>query len=397
MHTETSKSQLARSAPIFTTTPPLKGNAMKRIVSIFGLLLALFASQLQARGLDDVDVILIRGYTSEVVFDKTMPRYGEPTFDSYWAPLDVAYWNYYKNTLLKGNKGRVVSFHWSSKDRLTGGVVRSMAERIKAEIDKGLCANKCVMITHSTGGLVGDYLISSAINSKGSSYDYKIIADKVAVVIHLASAAGGSELASIVRDVAYGVGCTNSITQTIVSWIFKGVNCGAGENSIGITNDLVPTRARQVNGSQFTYTPTLMLAGEGTAGVQGAVGNMLLPGNDDSVVAMHSTCGANSATPVDSCSPSVKPNGELASVSAPRGFYAAHYPWIMTGEDHGEMIQVQRELDPAARETLVTRMYGNFAETQSSTGWWVFKTNYRRITGDESKTSGQLIKQYFTF
>jgi len=152
-----------------------------------------------------------------------------------------------------------------------------------------------------------------------------------------------------------------------------------------------------VNGSQFTYTPTLMLAGEGTAGVQGAVGNLLLPGNDDSVVAMHSTCGSNSAAAVDSCSPNVKPNGELKSVSAPKGFYAAHYPWIMTQEDHGEMIQVQRELDPAARETLVTRMYGNFAETNSSSGWWVFKSNYRRIAGDESKTSGQLIKQYFTF
>ena len=370
---------------------------MKRIVSLLGLFIALITSQLHARTLDDVDVILIRGYTSEVVFDKTMPKYGEPTFDSYWKPLDAAYWNYYKNTLLPGNKGRVVSFHWSSKDRLTNGVVRSLADRIKTEIGKGLCANKCVMITHSTGGLVGDYLLSSAIDSKGSSYDYKIISDKVAVVIHLASAAGGSELASIVRDVAFGVGCTNSLTQTIAGWIFKGVNCGAGEDSIGVTNDLVPTRARQVNGSQFTYTPTLMLAGEGTAGVQGAVGNLLLPGNDDSVVAMHSTCGANSSTPVDSCSATVKPNGELTSVKAPQGFYAAHYPWIMTQEDHGEMIKVQRELDPSARETLVTRTYGNFAETNQTTGWWLFKTNYRRIANDESRTSGQLIKQYFAF
>jgi hypothetical protein len=61
------------------------------------------------------------------------------------------------------------------------------------------------------------------------------------------------------------------------------------------------------------------------------------------------------------------------------------------------MIKVQRELDPSARETLVTRTYGNFAETKQTTGWWVFKTNYRRIANDESRTSGQLIKQYFAF
>ena len=69
----------------------------------------------------------------------------------------------------------------------------------------------------------------------------------------------------------------------------------------------------------------------------------------------------------------------------------------MTQEDHGEMIEVQRALNPAARETLVTRSYGNFAETSSTSGWWVFKTNYRRIANDDSRTSGQLIKQYFSF
>ena len=366
---------------------------MKRIVSLLGLLLALLTSQLNARTLDDVDVILIRGYTPNVLFDNTMPKYGDATFNSVWGALDDSYWNYHKKTLLAGSKGRVVSIPWSSKDRLTSGVVKSVAERIKAEMAKGLCANKCVMITHSTGGLVADYLLSSALDSKGSKYDYSDIANKVVVVIDLASAAGGSEVGALARDVAYGVGCSNIITQKIMGLIFKGVNCGAGEDSIGVTNDLVPTRARQVNGSQFTYTPTLMVAGEGTAAWFGPITHMILPGNDDSVVAMHSTCGANSAAAVDSCSATIKANGELGKVSAPKGLYAAHYPWIMTQEEHNDMVKA----NPLPRETLVTRTYGNFAEVNSSTGSWIFKTNYRRIAGDEGKTSGQVIKQYFTF
>ena len=366
---------------------------MKRIVSLLGLLLALITVQLHARTLDDVDVILIRGYTPDVLFNAAMPKYGDATFNSYWAPLDESYWGYYKKTLLPGNKGRVVSIPWSSKDRINNGIVRSVAERIKAEMAKGLCANKCVMITHSTGGLVADYLLSSALDSKGSSYDYSEIANKVAVVIDLASAAGGSEVGALARDVAYGVGCSNAITQTMMGLLFKGVSCGAGEDSIGVTNDLVPTRARQINGSQFTYTPTLMVSGEGTAAWFGPITHLILPGNDDSVVAMHSTCGANSAAAVDSCSPTIKANGELAKVSAPKGLYAAHYPWIMTQEEHNDMVKA----NPSPRETLVSRTYGNFVEVNSSTGWSIFKTNYRRIAGDEGKTSGQIIKQYFSF
>ena len=367
---------------------------MKRILSLFGLLLALMASQLHAKTLDDVDVILIRGYTPNVLFDASMPKYGDANFSSFWEPLDASYWNYYKNTLLPGNKGRVVSVPWSSKDRLNNGIVRSVAQRIKAEMAKGLCANKCVIITHSTGGLVADHLLSSALDSRGSTYDYSEIASKVALVIDLASAAGGSEVGALARDVAYGVGCSNIITKQIMGLIFKGVNCGAGEDSIGVTNDLVPTRARQINGSQFTYTPTLMVAGEGTADWFGPITHLILPGNDDSVVAMHSTCGANSAAAVDSCVSNMKPNGELTNVSAPKGLYAAHYPWIMTQEEHNAMTNGSK---PSSRETLASRSYGNFAEVNSSTGFWIFKTNYRRINGDESKTSGQIIKQYFSF
>ncbi len=366
---------------------------MKRILSLLGLLLALISGQIHARTLNDVDVILIRGYTPVVLFDASMPKYGDSAFSSFWEKQDESYWNYYKNTLLPGNKGRVVSIPWSSKDRLNKGIVRSVAERIKAEMAKGLCANKCVMITHSTGGLVADHLLSSALDSRGSSYDYSEIASKVVVVIDLASAAGGSEVGALARDVAYGVGCSNIITQKIMGFIFKGVNCGAGEDSIGVTNDLVPTRARQLNGSQSTYTPTLMVAGEGTAAWFGPITHLILPGNDDSVVAMHSTCGSNSPAAVDSCSATMKPNGELAKVSAPKGLYAAHYPWIMTGEEHNDMVKGKA----SPRETLVTRTYGNFAEVNSSTGFWIFKTNYRRIDGDEGKTSGQIIKQYFSF
>ena len=81
-------------------------------------------------------------------------------------------------------------------------------------------------------------------------------------------------------------------------------------------------------------------------------------------------------------------------VSAPKGLYAANYPWLMTGEEHNAMVHGNK---PGSRETLVTRAYGNFAEVQSSSGWWLFKSNYRRIAGDEGLTSGQIIKQNFSF
>jgi hypothetical protein len=367
---------------------------MKFLLKVLCITFSLFWGPLHARTLDDVDVILIRGYSPNVLFNASMPKYGDPQFNSFWAPLDDQYWSYFKTTLLPNNKGRVLILPWSSKDRLNQGILRSAVDRISSEMKAGLCANKCIIITHSTGGLVADHLISSALNSKGSAYDYKFIADKIAAVIHLASAGGGSETGALARDVAFGVGCTNSITKTVISWIFKGVECGAGEDSIGVTNDLVPTRARLINGSQFTYTPSLMVAGEGTADWFGPITHMILPGNDDSVVAMHSTCGGNSVQAVDSCSSSVAANGKLTNMVAPSGLYAAHYPWIMTGEEHNDMTKGQ---NPGARETVVNNIYGNISQVNSSTGFWFLKTNYRRVAYDESQTTAQIIKNYFTF
>ncbi len=365
---------------------------MKRIGMTMLIAFLMQIGTLWATTLEGVDIILIRGYSSKVAFDASMPKYDDSNFDEYWQPLSEEYWKYYTETLLVNNP-RVANVYWSSKDRLTDGVIRVMVDRIMALLNEGWCANGCIMVTHSTGGLVADYLLSSALDSEGTDYDYKIIHDKTLLVMDLASANGGSELAELLRDVAVGVGCNNFVTTTLAEWIFNGLSCNAGTDSIGTTNDLVPSLARAINGSSLTFTPTIMVAGEGTSGLEGSLAHMILPGNDDSVVAMHSTCGGNTADPVDSCVSNMKPDGELTSVSAPSGRYQAHYPWIMTEEDHMEMVGGD---DSSAHESLTLQGYGSFNTTESSSGWWIWTTTYRRIS-DDSKPSGQLIQEHFSF
>ena len=53
-------------------------------------------------------------------------------------------------------------------------------------------------------------------------------------------ASRGISLASVVRDLSFGVGCTNSVTQTIAEWMFKGVKCGGGEDTIVALRPIAP-------------------------------------------------------------------------------------------------------------------------------------------------------------
>ena len=54
-------------------------------------------------------------------------------------------------------------------------------------------------------------------------------------------------------------------------------------------------------------------------------------GNDDSVVASHSSCGASSARSFGSCSSSIDTDGRLKSQSdAVNSFMPNHYPMMMS-------------------------------------------------------------------
>ena len=117
-------------------------------------------------------------------------------------------------------------------------------------------SNHCNIYTHSTGGLVASYYFS-----KYNTSAYNI--DRIQL---MASAAGGSELAT---------------APAWLQWLIKGYK---KDNTV--IKSVTPSAARSSHDHNTARGRILYT----TAGEKGGAASLLLPGQDDGVVANHSLC-----------------------------------------------------------------------------------------------------------
>jgi hypothetical protein len=344
----------------------------------FSLIFALNAGNVFAQK----DVILIHGYGN--FFDNV-------TWGS--DALSTLYWSYWEANAFQNVNVKHVP--WDSKKRVSDQLPY-IVNKIKSFIQQGHCQDGCVIYTHSTGGLVADVLLSSAIESKGTNNDYSIIQEKTFAVVEIASAGGGVNLAVYAGDLVNGA-CNVPLVDVALETIFPFVECGKIE-SLGAGYDLQPNVARSINGSNNTRTATLMIAGNGNM-----VGNIVKPfliGTSDGLVAMHSACGSDRFAAYESCNANLGPEGQVTSFKAPTSFYANHYPYIMTKEGHGSELMpglVNTDILSTKTETLISNYgYSNIAVEYKTTGWWLWKKYYKNIVNDERHLS-KIIGAYFYY
>ena len=111
--------------------------------------------------------------------------------------------------------------------------------------------------------------------------------------------------------------------------------------NLGVLEDLRPARARAIaTGNQAV--PRLRFAGTGTEFL--GVTKPFILGSDDSVVPMHSACASRTRDSFESCSRSVRANGELRSSDGPSSFLFNHFNVLMgASTGHGNHISNQRD------------------------------------------------------
>ncbi|MBF0240450.1 MAG: hypothetical protein HQM12_22330 [SAR324 cluster bacterium] len=214
------------------------------------------------------------------------------------------------------------------------------------------CQHGCIIVTHSTGGLVADVLLAEtnpayANNYTGSSTqavvmtrlgDYGTVGtglkatvndvatikdkktriwNKITVVFEIASANGGVGLGDwIISDVANNYFCT--YTKPIVRALFPTFECNSSNQptngSEGAGFDLAVSNARGASAknrgphrSNMGGKPVLLIAGTGTiidaSENNGIITSHLAGGVNDGLVALHSSCGADVSgkVPYESC------------------------------------------------------------------------------------------------
>ena len=139
--------------------------------------------------------------------------------------------------------------------------------------------------------------------------------------------------------------------------------------------------------------PRLRFVADGNEylGITGA----FLKGNDDSVVASHSSCGASSARSFGSCSSSIDTDGRLKSQSdAVNSFMPNHYPMMMSDSySHNEIHNAQRKgnVTIAMNNINVDGQNVGFNTFDQTTGSWFWKKNYRYIKNSNTTSASALI------
>jgi hypothetical protein len=338
---------------------------MKRlIVTLIGFICLTF-SVMSLASLAGKPLILVHGFQFDVIQNPStdegfLQQRSEEYFNEFWT-----------------SRAEVHHF-WPSSERVSGGIKDQFRRHFQALENSGLCIDGCVWLTHSSGDLV----LRDALSRLGQ---WGIDRDRVKVlaVLDIAGAGGGTELADLAVDVSQSSGFFNSVIRNVVE-LFVGFN--PRSQNLGVVNDLRPATARNIaiNNQPF---PRLRFVGTGSTFL--GVTRPFLEGAGDSIVPLHSSCGARSQGDFLSCVNSIRPNGKLARTRAPASLYFNHYP-ILMGEntDHFEAIADNR--DGSEFATVINNVSANGLvidfDDQTRKRWWSFGARVRTLRNGNEKS-----------
>ncbi len=280
--------------------------------------LAMFVSDNVSAKLNGKNVVLVHGLQTKHLTGAPDQAGLRRDANEYWAK----YWAPRAEAIL----------YWSANERISGGIKDSMRAQIKRLESQGTCAAGCVFVTHSTGDLVTREVLSRLRQWGVNPNRFRVL-----VTLDFAGAGGGSELADLSVNLIEGSGLLNAAAKEAVRLFLGGV---PSRDDIAVLYDLRPTTARSI-ATHNLPVPRLRFAGAGTEFLRAT--KIFLPGKDDAVVAMHSSCGARYKSSYDSCSRSLRSNGVLRGADAPSSFYFNHFPILMGDKtDHFEAITNDR-------------------------------------------------------
>ena len=310
------------------------------------------------------NVVLVHGFQATDIQNRPGNSALQNQANDYWK----AYW--------KGRSEAIL--YWSSAERISGKIKDQIKAQIKSLESKGTCKNGCVFVTHSTGDLVTRYALSKLGQWGINSSKFKVTA-----VLDFAGAGGGTEVADVAVAISEGSGVINSVQRAAIR-TFLGFDPQRGK--MGVLYDLRPGTARST-ATGNSSVPRLRFAGTGSEYL--GVTKPFIKGSDDSVVPLHSACGARSNGSYDSCSRSIQANGVLTSVSkAPSSLWYNHYA-ILMGEktNHGQAINSSRsgEFATVTNNTTKGGLRVDFS-TKTERKWWSWGKKVRWVKNGGKKS-----------
>lgn len=348
---------------------------MKKI-AISLLVTSALASGAVHANVGDYAVVLIHGFQPGQLQSK--PDATTVTQDG------AAYW---QNYWLSQADARI---DWPSHERIADKISTDyLWPKLKELSHNGTCQPGCVLVTHSTGDLVARYLLDNQANwlENAGLQPLNIVA-----TFDFAGAGGGSELGDLAVNIAEGSGTWNSLMKSAIAmWLGETPT----KDNTGVLNDLRVANARQLAALPDSRVPRIRFAGDSSDYLGTTSG--FLPGNDDGVVASHSSCGASVAGDYSSCSVKVAFNGKLTAQSGGVSqFMPFHYPLLMGSDySHSSLIQQAHQGQVTTATDSVTMLSGQAIKPETSDEWyWLNGSYYRYVNGSESQSISEIAHSY---
>jgi len=319
----------------------------------------------------DYKIILIHGLQASQITNKSgsnIVNDGETYWQSYW------------------NNRADERIDWPAYERIEGKMSTDwLWPKLRQISISNLCDQGCVFVTHSTGDLVARHIIENQANwlENAGLEPLNIVA-----TFDLAGAGGGSELADLAVSAVTGSPWSFAVDAALKWWLGTDIS-----GDLGVLNDLKVNNARRIAPFPDARTPRLRFVADGS-GYLGLTSGFL-KGNDDSVVASHSSCVASSAGSFGSCSSNIDTDGQLKSQGdAVRSFMPNHYPMMMSDSyNHGEIKNAERKgnVTIAMNNVNVDNQNVGFRTFNKTTGRWFWKKQYRYIKDSNNLSASALI------
>ena len=302
--------------------------------------------------------------------------------------------------------------HFDSTYTLEGadGIGKTIGDQLNdlfaADPDYCTSTDGCIVITHSTGDLVMQYIEDNKStlldNNARNAFD-------VTTYVDLAGARGGTEGATILYHLANFLDGLASNTvldpekQDEVDDANTWINFFLGTEDVeymapgkhfqsGVLYNLQVGPARNTGLNNPDGIPHLRVASAGDE-PYGFVTHLFIKGHDDSVVPLHSSCGSANDHSYNSCVWNRKLDGETTwFADAPGTYYNHHYPFIQSES----LRHNGHQWDDTGNYMTPLMSNGHFTgdvdiDFEKVNYWDIFLNKHIRIQNASNKTMAQVL------
>ncbi len=304
------------------------------------------------------------------------------------------------------DESKIRRMNWSAAHRVEGHISEQIMHQAIEIADEGFCDGGCVIVSESTGDQVTRHFLANQERWMRNAGREPL---NIVATIDFVGAGGGTEVANLITDLANCCfipqilkDAAGFVVGMVLDFDISDLSgSGIDPENLGVVNDLTFCGARNLATANNDVPRLRVSAGKFANPILEphlAVINAFLQGADDTLIPAHSSCGASSPDPIDSCSSCVTYQGKRTNVKGPAGLMMNHFPVLMANNyGHGDVTNN----NPLGEVTYVNNdfsagldvSFDTYTKQVTRNWWelWIEDGTWQYVTDWDTKSLSRLV------